>query len=204
MKINTLHEVAVCISSGANPLPRVRSGRIHCTVKLCADAGKIRVRSSVRLTHCPSRLLRKQYSEAAVQYYRIVPDLCDLSLLACLVVQVLYRPDEFCFTIYGCRRGKAVHLCGVEQGYELGIHRLAAIGGLTGEETGTWSEGALPAAVVQDVLVGQWHKCSDRELELYEWDTLSARHCCVMAAEDSAPDHRTFSGFRTRLVSLSA
>ena len=45
---------------------------------------------------------------------------------------------------------------------------------------------------------------SDRELELYVWDTLSARHFCGLAIEDSVPDHSTISRFRTRLVSLGA
>ena len=61
-----------------------------------------------------------------------------------------------------------------------------------------------PLLLLKMLLVGQWHKLSDQELELYEWDTLSARHFCELAIGDSAPDHRTFSGFRTRLVSLSA
>ena len=38
------------------------------------------------------------------------------------------------------------------------------------------------------LLVGQWHKLSDRELEIYVWDTLSARHFCGLAMEDSVLD----------------
>ena len=53
-------------------------------------------------------------------------------------------------------------------------------------------------------LVGQWHKLSDRELELNVWDTLSARHFCGLAIGDSVPDHSTISRFRTRLVALGA
>jgi len=45
---------------------------------------------------------------------------------------------------------------------------------------------------------------SDRELELYVWDTLSARHLCGLAIEDPVPDHSTISRFRTRLVVLGA
>lgn len=61
-----------------------------------------------------------------------------------------------------------------------------------------------PLLLFKMLLVGQWHKLSDRELELYVWDTLSARHFCGLAMEDSVPDHSTISRFRTRLVSLGA
>ncbi|MXW14927.1 MAG: IS5 family transposase [Rhodothermaceae bacterium] len=61
-----------------------------------------------------------------------------------------------------------------------------------------------PLLLFKMLLVGQWHKLSDRELELYVWDTLSARHFCGLAMEDPVPDHSTLSRFRTRLVALGA
>ena len=61
-----------------------------------------------------------------------------------------------------------------------------------------------PLLLFKMLLVGQWHKLSDRELELYVWDTLSARHFCGLAIEDTVPDHSTISRFRTRLVSVGA
>lgn len=61
-----------------------------------------------------------------------------------------------------------------------------------------------PLLLFNLLLVGQWHKFSDRELELYVWDTLSARRFCGLAIEDSDPDHSKISRFRTRLVSLGA
>ena len=61
-----------------------------------------------------------------------------------------------------------------------------------------------PLLLFKMLLVGQWHKLSDRELELYVWDTLSARHFCGLAMEDTVPDHSTISRFRTRLVSVGA
>ncbi len=47
-------------------------------------------------------------------------------------------------------------------------------------------------------------KLSDRELELYVWEPLSARHFCGLAIEDFAPDRSTISRFRTSLVGLGA
>ena len=61
-----------------------------------------------------------------------------------------------------------------------------------------------PLLLFKMLLVGQWHKLSDRELELYVWDTLSARHFCGLSMEDPVPDHSTLSRFRTRLVALDA
>ena len=54
------------------------------------------------------------------------------------------------------------------------------------------------------LLVGQANKLSDRELALYVWETLSARHFCELAMEDCVPDHSTLSRFRTRLVAVGA
>ncbi|MDE2644477.1 MAG: IS5 family transposase [Bacteroidota bacterium] len=59
-----------------------------------------------------------------------------------------------------------------------------------------------PLLLFKMLLVGQWHKLSDRELELYVWD--GARHFCGLAMEDTVPDHSTISRFRTRLVSVGA
>ena len=40
-----------------------------------------------------------------------------------------------------------------------------------------------PLLLFKMLLVGQWHKLSDREPESYVGDTISARHCCVMTAK---------------------
>ena len=61
-----------------------------------------------------------------------------------------------------------------------------------------------PLLLFKMLLVGQWHKLSDRELEIYVWDTLSARHFCGLAMEDSVPDHSTLSRFRARLIAVGA
>lgn len=45
-----------------------------------------------------------------------------------------------------------------------------------------------PFLLLTMLLVGQRHKLSDRERELYVWDTLSARHFCDLAIEDSVPN----------------
>ena len=52
-----------------------------------------------------------------------------------------------------------------------------------------------PPLLLKMPFVGQWQKLSDRELELYVWDTLFARHFCGLAIEDSVPDHSTISRF---------
>lgn len=54
------------------------------------------------------------------------------------------------------------------------------------------------------LLVGQWHKLSDRESKLYVRVPFSTRHFCGLAIEDPVPAHSTVSRFRMRLVALDA
>ena len=61
-----------------------------------------------------------------------------------------------------------------------------------------------PLLLFKILFVGQWHKLPDLDLDSYAQETLSARHNCGLATEDSVPNHDKISRFRTRLLALGA
>ena len=147
------------------------------------------------------------YYETVTQYYGILLDSCCSSLqFGCMLGHFKPRTVQMSFGQHfmdaaAAKRSFYVELNKVMQ-WESIARLLLEIYPVGKRPRG--QKAYDPLLFFKMLLVGQWHKLSDRELELYIWDTLSARHFCGFAIEDSVPDHSTISRFRTRLVGLGA